>query len=250
MLLITEYLTKLLNQPIASDTAVNLSSAQRARFYNWLKIKNIIFQQDLLRSTFSVNKLLGSNVTGSASVYSIITTQQNEQSTHSSNRLLDQIGVDIQKISELFPDGLSLDPKRDRELTKLFTMKELSYAQSKFSPLETLTGIFAAKEALIKCLDIDVQQPFDFTTLEILPDLTGRPIIEGCILSISHSGEYAIAIAYKSNQIQKLRSQIDEIDESKKQDYLLTTKKIRFIDIVMLLAIVTLFGLMLLHYNI
>ena len=83
MLLITEYLTKLLNQPIASDTAVNLSSAQRARFYNWLKIKNIIFQQDLLRSTFSVNKLIGSNVTGSASVYSIITTQQNEQSTHS-----------------------------------------------------------------------------------------------------------------------------------------------------------------------
>ena len=58
-----------------------------------------------------------------------------------------------------------------------------------------LAGRFAAKEALIKALDI----PVSMKSLEILPDPQGKPTvhIEGykIHLSISHEKEYAIGYA-------------------------------------------------------
>jgi len=61
---------------------------------------------------------------------------------------------------------LPTDPKTDNRLLTTFTSKELSYAQSKGCPSQTLIGIFAAKEAVQKC----TQYKIKLTDIEILPD--------------------------------------------------------------------------------
>ena len=60
-----------------------------------------------------------------------------------------------------------------------------------------LTGRFAAKEAIMKCLNN--AKNLSFLDIEILKDKDGSPIcnIENISISISHEKEYTIAVATK-----------------------------------------------------
>jgi hypothetical protein len=122
------YFSKLLNSSVNENTLISLSSGQSARAFAWLKANNISFNDQRLSSKFSINDLLG----GTENLKSSSSTQP-KQEIHSSNiqtRSLGtsfSIGVDIQSISELFPEGLLGDPKSDPELLGIYTLKELSY---------------------------------------------------------------------------------------------------------------------------
>lgn len=84
---------------------------------------------------------------------------------------------------------------------KFYTPKEWQYCFSNSGYYNHLAGIFAAKEAIIKSygkVKID-----DHSHIEILHKATGEPYckINGAIkkkiqISISHSHEYATAIAF------------------------------------------------------
>ncbi len=65
--------------------------------------------------------------------------------------------------------------------------------------LEFLCGRFAAKEAIMKCLDNTKE--IDPREIEILKGKNGEPIcnIPGVKVSISHEKEYTIAYAIKIN---------------------------------------------------
>lgn len=82
-------------------------------------------------------------------------------------------------------------------LNKLFSSRELTRDPNS----ETLAGIFAAKEAVIKALELKAG---DWQTMEILKTKAGRPEVtfarrDKTVLShdisISHDGEYAYAVA-------------------------------------------------------
>ncbi len=82
-------------------------------------------------------------------------------------------------------------------LSKLFTPHELTQSHT----LQSLAGKFAAKEAVIKALDLD---PGSWLEIEITNTITGKPIVkiaqihyllESSEVSISHDGEYAMAVA-------------------------------------------------------
>ena len=81
-------------------------------------------------------------------------------------------------------------------LNKVFTQAELASA----SKPENLAGIFAAKEAVIKALDLKVG---DWHRIQILKKRNGRPEVkllefdEEILsdISISHNKEYAMAVA-------------------------------------------------------
>lgn len=204
-----EYLSKLLNKPVAEQMEIALSSAQKSRLHGWLIKNSITFNEVALTKKFTINQLL-SDLGSSKNLY-----QSRAQETFSSSMQLSmgnlQIGVDIQRVDELFPRGLSSDPKADQELTQIFTTKELSYAQSKGDPETTLAGIFSAKEAIQKACNANKV----LNKIEILPDENGRPKSEGYALSISHSGNYAIAIAINESQTQEKLFKTDEVTSSK-----------------------------------
>lgn len=96
----------------------------------------------------------------------------------------DLIGIDRFKSAEMVPE-------------KVFTPHELSQGQS----LESLAGMFAAKEAVIKALDLPHGS---WQMIEIIKEESGKPVcklvetnsaILSSDISIAHDGGYAFATA-------------------------------------------------------
>lgn len=230
-----EYISRLLNKPVNELEKIDiaLSSAQKSRLHSWLVGNGISFNESVLQSKFTVDKLLGNAEENS------IKSHPQEPSSQSSQLygLGVQIGVDMQRIDELFPEGMPFDPKSDDGLAQIFTDKELSYAQSKANPEEVLTGIFCAKEAVQKASQLIIP----LNEIEVLPDGSGQPKTKDFAISISHSGEYALAIAmYTSNStclIMRNEDQLPSTEVDKKSfsgEIALWGLKIRLIDFFML----------------
>lgn len=113
------------------------------------------------------------------------------------------IGQDIQRIEDL---------ARTSELRTpgvFFTDAECAHAGRSSAPVATFAGLFSAKEALFKTLPEDLTSGFFWSDIEVAHGRTGKPMfhLHGAIgrafaergwraeLSISHSGEYASAVA-------------------------------------------------------
>jgi phosphopantetheine--protein transferase-like protein len=161
-----------------------LSSAQRARFISWLRENNFSIPETTqeIETTPELTS----------------TFQSDEESISIGTK---GIGVDIQFIPELFPSKVD-DLKSDPEILRIFSRHEIAFAETKRKPNETLTGIFAAKEAIIKA-GFQSKSNSDLNKIEILHSEDGKPEFPDYALSISHSNEYAIAIAQKNEVVQK-----------------------------------------------
>ncbi|MFO3716187.1 NAD(P)H-hydrate dehydratase [Anaerococcus cruorum] len=133
------------------------------------------------------------------------------------------IGVDIVDISKFSSKASS------RFLEKLFAEDELNYGFKKQNSLQTFAGIFAAKEAILKANNLNLAHILR-KKIEI-KHVDNRPIafinnkeIRGS-LSISHDGNYAIAICNMKEQYQmNISQEIKELmpkrkSESHKGDY-------------------------------
>ncbi len=94
-------------------------------------------------------------------------------------------------------------------LKKVFTINELEYIQSKNSNIQTIAGLFASKEAFLKAFKKGIND-YDLKDIEISHDQNNAPFIilhnkalneckfNSLSLSISHDGDYAIAIVLVS----------------------------------------------------
>ena len=117
------------------------------------------------------------------------------------------IGIDIVEIKRL--------QKVSRRwgkpfLDKVYTQRELDYADSKRFPYQHLAARFAAKEAIFKALG-EVETDFvGWKNVEILNDPNGKPVvywhgaaektrkkrnIRDIVVSLSHTENYAVASA-------------------------------------------------------
>ena len=128
-------------------------------------------------------------------------------------------GVDIVKISRI--ENL-LKNKRDKFLEKIFTQTEREYIQNKNYNLQTISGMFAAKESLSKLLGTGIGK-VGWRDLEILHDNKGKPYVQlynkglsisqklgikNIELSISHEKEYAIAFVIGEGKSNKIATKI------------------------------------------
>lgn len=115
------------------------------------------------------------------------------------------IGTDIVEISRIREAALRHPAMWD----KVLTPREKSYCQTKANGYQCLAGRFAAKEAVLKALGLGLSG-VSWRDIEILPDEQGQPQvsiygklldrsrelrIKKINLSISHSREYAMAVA-------------------------------------------------------
>ena len=114
------------------------------------------------------------------------------------------IGCDIAQISRFksLVDSESF-------LKKYFTKREIEYICSKQNKVQTLAGLYACKEAILKALKMGIGGQIRLTHLEILHDKNGAPMLNftpelnyylssiNCTkidVSISHDGDYAYAV--------------------------------------------------------
>ncbi|WP_156308884.1 holo-ACP synthase [Sphingobacterium endophyticum] len=92
-------------------------------------------------------------------------------------------------------------------LARIFSERELKLCSTK-KTLQFLSGRFAAKEAILKCLFTGMEDGISLTEIEILKDDRGKPIIvlsgmplkisnllgiQNWIVSISHSSSFSQA---------------------------------------------------------
>ena len=117
------------------------------------------------------------------------------------------IGIDIVEIKRLKKTS-----KRWGKafLKKVYTQRELDYANGRRFPYQHLAARFAAKEAIFKALG-EVETDFvGWKNVEILNDASGKPVvhwhgaaeasrkkrkIRGVVVSLSHTENYAVASA-------------------------------------------------------
>lgn len=114
-------------------------------------------------------------------------------------------GVDI---VEVFRMRDAIQKWGDSFLTKIFTKREIGYANSRRFSHQHFAARFAAKEAVVKAFGEPKKFPIKWTDIEVLNDKEGKPVIEfkadglllkkkkkisEVIVSMSHSKNYAIA---------------------------------------------------------
>ena len=112
------------------------------------------------------------------------------------------VGIDIESINA-FPSDVML-PSGVAFRSRTFSPKEIAYASTKHSPIQTLLGIFCAKEAVIKCFT--GEKRLAFRDIVITHDSKGRPVcnVRNQVgfefkVSISHSSDYSCAFALMTN---------------------------------------------------
>jgi holo-[acyl-carrier protein] synthase len=111
------------------------------------------------------------------------------------------LGTDLVRISRF-------EARTDNFLRRSFTEQELSLSGGK---AQSLAGRWAVKESVLKALGVGMALPF--TDIEVRSDALGRPVlvlagvaaeraselgIEQWSVSISHDGDYAIAVVVGS----------------------------------------------------
>ena len=160
-----------------SDLA-NLTSIQRARLMSWMESENI--NTDILNNSTLDTK---------SNDY---VKNNSEVINHPINSQFCFIGTDIQSIDELFLN-ISGDIKSNSEFTNIFDETEIVYAESKRNTQETLAGIFAAKEAILKTGLYKNYQ--NLNEIVITHNEDGMPLFQNFSLSISHSNNIAMAVA-------------------------------------------------------
>ena len=117
------------------------------------------------------------------------------------------IGVDIVEISRIKQAAKKWS---DNFLKRIFTVKELAYANGKSIPYQHLAARFAAKEAVLKAIGDSAIHRIEWVNVEILNDEHGKPVvnlsgqakkimqdknISDIIISMSHTRTYAVANA-------------------------------------------------------
>lgn len=127
------------------------------------------------------------------------------------------VGVDIVKIDRI--DNLE---SKDHFIQRVFSKKEREYIEKREYSSQTIAGMFAAKEAILKVFGTGFGE-ISFNDIEILHDDKGKPIVRlsekakeylkkgglgNITVSISHENEYAIATATGENKKYKKRKDI------------------------------------------
>lgn len=92
-------------------------------------------------------------------------------------------------------------------LDRIFTPKEQAYCLKHKLSSRHFSGRFAAKEAVVKSLGTGISKEINWTDIEILNDIHGKPNVyispeiasqfgnPTILISISHCKEYATAVA-------------------------------------------------------
>ncbi len=114
-------------------------------------------------------------------------------------------GVDIVQVSRI---EKIIKSNRDNFLEKIFTKEEIAYIKDKNYNAQTVSGLFAAKEAVSKLLGTGIGK-VNWKHIQLHHDEKGKPYVslkgqenllnsldmDNIHISISHEKEYAVAIA-------------------------------------------------------
>lgn len=168
---------------INSDSAINASVLQGSvlihRLYAELAEAGIVIPAYQKIKTFGeIEKFISTNELPASETVSLLNHQP------------PGIGIDIESVDNFKTVS---DYRADSFYSSNFTESEISYCLLKSNPVESLCGIFAAKEAIQKSDNQFAQ--IALKEIEITHTSQGKPYFKNYEISISHSNGFAVAVA-------------------------------------------------------
>ncbi len=118
------------------------------------------------------------------------------------------IGVDLVNINRI---KRLLERDKDAFLNKIFNKKEIDYIIKSNYKVETISGMFATKEAVSKAFKTGISKDLSWKDISVLHKETGQPYVvisedvlskldeKNCKfdVSISHDTDYAVSFVIK-----------------------------------------------------
>jgi phosphopantetheine--protein transferase-like protein len=111
------------------------------------------------------------------------------------------IGIDIEEIASM---PVVDDFREDAFYTMNFSPQEIAYCILQQNPYASFSGLFAAKEAIVKADNGYMRLPFNSIHIEHSPE--GKPVHHAFQLSVTHTDILAIAVALQFNNEVLLQS--------------------------------------------
>jgi phosphopantetheine--protein transferase-like protein len=198
------YVSRMTGEQVAAGTQVILSSTQRVQLIGWLNAQGVTADINRFKSNLiSVDQLLaiaaGSDVpdapmqSGTTTVRKVALPTK-KYSVIASSQMLG-VGIDIQPVEAMPEAG---DYRTDSFYKGNFSARELAHCIEKGAPRESLAGIWAAKEAVLKAGAATRPANGALGEIEITHDAAGAPGYPGCLISISHDAGIAVAVCIRT----------------------------------------------------
>ncbi len=185
---VVDYFARLAGPEVTLETPLQLSSAKIGAAESWLRRQAIAYDRWVLASGRYTHTQLRA-ASGAADAPPLT----REPAVFHPQANGPGVGIDIEAKASL-PD--TDDYRSHPFYVDNFTDRELSHCLERGDAKESLTGLWAAKEAIRK-LQGGPGLVTSLKTLEIAHDPSGRPLYPGVALSISHAGEFAVAVAFR-----------------------------------------------------
>lgn len=170
------------------NDVVRLSSHQHAVVSSLCRRDAVPVNFDHLGDGVTVRQMLG--------LVSLGSTYPSDPATepdgvHRASRTSAGLGCDIQCLEEFRRTVKSTDFKASAFLVDVMVPEEISYCEGQTDPVESLCGVFAAKEAVVKA---GHDGPLRAIRVQ---HMDGAPMVKGYAVSIAHSGQYCVAVAQR-----------------------------------------------------
>lgn len=203
------YLSRIVGDPVIAGQQVALSSTQRVQLISWLNSNGVPADINRFKSNLiSVDQILA-----------IADGRDAPAKPHTPKKVMPGrpasarpaaappargnaappvlgLGIDIQAKSKM---PATSDYRNDTFYRRNFTDREFAHCIEKADPLESFTGIWAAKEAILKAGAATRSDGGELANIEIQYDPSGAPNYAGCLLSISHEADLAVAVCIRCN---------------------------------------------------
>lgn len=144
-----------------------------------------------------INKIPGSTNSGDPALY-------NPKIISAPVHLFHQgpgVGIDIEEISKM---PRVIDFREDEFYTMNFTPEEIAYCILQPDQYASFTGLFAAKEAIVKADNNYKKIAFNKIFVDHLSG--GQPVFQGFSISVSHAQNFSVAIAIKNFDLNNIHS--------------------------------------------
>ncbi|MDQ2877784.1 MAG: 4'-phosphopantetheinyl transferase superfamily protein [Pseudomonadota bacterium] len=198
------FLERLFGAPVDPQQRFTVSSIQRAQIFAWLGDNGVAADINRNQSRYiSIGELLGTSLTDADAAPG---TEPGGREAPMSRRAIPMsnpgglsvaplgLGVDLHARAAM-PEAT--DFRGTPFYARNFSERELAYAIEQGDPIETLCGLWAAKEAVVKAGAAQPARAGQFGDVEIGRDPAGAPTYTGCLVSISHEAGLAVAVCVR-----------------------------------------------------
>ena len=189
---IIDIVNRITGKVFSINSNIKLSSAQQYAFITLCKKSGKKINKTLIDNAFKIKDILSDAKHLKTKKFQNTEKKINGIKRKNISKNNFAVGIDIQNIEEFSKLIDEKDLRKSNFIKDYFTDKEIAYSVSRPNAMETICGIYSAKESIRKTGNKN-----DFKKIEIT-HVNGRPVFQNYHISISHSAGVCVAVCIQT----------------------------------------------------